>query len=55
MKIYNIRHCKMCPGLSNYYDINGVDLHCGNANNKVIGNPYKLPAWCPLEDYKEVK
>ena len=52
MKIHKISNCKMCPSFSNYYDVNGEHYIC-HISNKTIGNPYKLPKWCPLPDYKE--
>lgn len=53
-KILKITRCGMCPWFRERDDVTQMPDRC--ANNpypKAIEDWKSLPAWCPLEDYKE--
>jgi len=54
MKIWKITCCNECPSLTSFYDVKGQYDYC-NMTKQKIKDIYKLPKWCPLSEYKEIK
>lgn len=57
MKVLKLSSCMLCPySDTDHYEFDGrcVGLFCSYGDLiEHIPDPYKIPEWCPLEDYKE--
>ena len=59
MKIIKIKCCAVCPFIRDFD--NPEDRYCcirkiitGSMESTYsMKNPYRIPKWCPLDDYKE--
>ena len=54
MKIWKISCCANCPKLTYEYIFDSSYNYC-HIKSKKINDISKLPKWCPLDDYKEVR
>lgn len=60
MKIIKIESCDKCPALKKGYNVRQsnsrykrLEKTC-TIKNKILTRTFKIPDWCPLEDYKEI-
>ena len=53
IKIFKVDECFQCPHILSgiNYETEQKDFDCGKIDREVT-NPYIVPKWCPLEDYK---
>lgn len=53
IKIFKVDECFQCPHiLSGMNYEKGIRDHDCDKKEREIKDPYSIPKWCPLEDYK---